>query len=454
MAYPGMFTTKKLRGELPPTPKHPAILQTVGGRRWPYAYLEHCHTVCGDPFTLYPLDMEPMVFVANPSDIREILTGDASYLHPGAGGKVIAPLIGDRSFMLREGEAHACGRRTISPAFHRCMLAKQTETLTSLVEREIAAWPKGMPIALHPRLRALAMTIILQIIFTDSESELVPLQARLTEMLAITDSLLLQGPRLRHIPGWHQKWHRFLIRRTEVNKLVHKLIQERVKRGRANCTDLLDMLLAARTEDGSASDQQIRDDLMSMVLAGHETTTGELAWAFLLLAHNPQTQQNLQEELDSADSGKDYLTATVHETMRRRPVFVFTIPRKVAVPVQVGAWTYPPGVQLAACTYLLHHQPELYPEPHKFCPERFLGSGAQSRTWLPWGGGVKHCLGRHFAMLEVETILRRVLANRTVLPASGSIERPRWRSAIVVPANGARVILRTRKTVRRATSCP
>lgn len=434
----------RLRGKLPPAPTHPAVLQTIGGRRWPYAYLEHCQRVCGDPFTLYPLDMPPMVFLSDPQDIREVLTGDASVLHPGAGGHVIAPLIGECSFMLREEEGHAFGRKTITPAFHCRKVAEQTAILTSLVEEAVASWPTGGAVALHPRMRTLTMNVILRIIFSDKSGvELAGLQQRLERMLAITDSLLLQGPRLRHVPGWRRIWRRFLAERARVDQLVYQLVNER-RNHQGERGDLLDMLLAAERSDGTAMSQvEVRDNLMSMVLAGHETTTGELAWACQLLAHNPKVQDQLREELDSSDD--TYLTATVHETMRHRPVFVFTIPRQVAgAEVQIGERTYPPQVQLAACTYLLHHRPDLYPDPHAFRPERFIGAAAQSRTWLPWGGGAKHCLGRHFAVLEVQTVLRHLIGSRVLLPAARQIERPRWRSAILVPAHGGKVVLEPR----------
>jgi cytochrome P450 len=418
-------------------------VQTIGGRRWPYAYLEHCLRVCGDPFTLYPLDMPPMVFLCDPQDIREVLTGDARNLHPGAGGHVIAPLIGERSFMLLEEEEHAFGRKAITPAFHRRMVAEQTATLTGLVEEAVASWPTGSPIALHPRIRALTLKVILRIIFSDkSGGELAGLERRLMGMLAITDSLLLQGPRLRCVPGWRRTWRRFLAERAEVDRLVYGLVEERRAHSREH-GDLLDLLLAAEQPDGSPmSPMDVRDNLMSMILAGHETTTGELAWACQLLAHNPQVQKRLRDDLDAG--GEEYLTATVHETMRHRPVFVFTIPRAVNHTVQIGAWSYPPRVQLAACTYLLHHRPDLYPDPHTFRPERFIGTAAQSRTWLPWGGGAKHCLGRHFAMLEVQSVLAHLLAKRALMPASPRVERPRWRSAILVPADGGRVLLERR----------
>jgi hypothetical protein len=401
--------------------------------------------MCGDRFTLYPLDREPMVFLADPQDIRAVLTGDPAELHPGAGGEVIAPLIGDRSFMLLEEDEHVWGRKAITPAFHKRMVAEQAAALTDVVERAVASWPLAQPIPLHPHIRSLTLTVILRIIFSDRDTALAELHRLLVRMLTVSDSLLLQGPRLRYVPCWRGTWRRFLEQRAEVDEAIYGLLRARRSGGAGERGDLLDLLLAAENQDGSPmSEQQIRDNLMSMILAGHETTTGELAWAFQLLAHNHRVQQRLVEELDS-DQDEDYLTATIHETLRRKPVFVFAIPRNVVAPIDIGGWTYRPPVQLAACTYLLHHNTELYPEPHTFRPERFLGASAQPRTWLPWGGGRKHCLGRHFAILEVKTVLRHVLATRTALPASSRIERPRWRSAILVPSAGGRVVLRARE---------
>lgn len=427
--------------KLPPSPKHPAIVQTLGGRWLPYGYLARCQKQCGDRFTLYPIDMPPIVFLADPNDIREVLTGDPVELHPGAGAAIIAPLIGDRSFMLLEEGEHAYGRSVVSPAFHKRMVAQQTAALTGRVERAVESWPVGTPTPIYAHIRSLTLGVILTVIFNENEGALATLHDRLSQMLTIGDTVLLQGPKLRHVPGWRGVWRRFVTQRQEVDRLIYGLIEHRRSAG-VGQGDLLDMLLMAQDAKGAGmTNEQIRDNLMSMILAGHETTTGELAWAFQLLAHNPSVQARLVEEL-AAGEKDEYLTATIHETMRHKPVFVFTIPREVIQPVELGGWTYRPPVHLAACTYLMHHNPELYPEPHVFRPERFLGAAAQSRTWLPWGGGRKHCLGRHFAMLEVKAIIRQVLRTRRVLPVGERVERPRWRSAILVPSKGGRVILR------------
>ena len=259
-------------------------------------------------------------------------------------------------------------------------------------------------------------------------------------MLSVTASAVFPEPLLRHGPG-RRIWRRFLRERAEVDELIYAIIEDRCRQDDVS-GDLLGMLLAARNTDGSRmTPRQVRDNLMSIVLAGHETTAAELAWAFQLLAHNPRVLDKLIDEID-ADAGEEYLTATIQEVLRHRPVFLFTIPRAVEQPIEIGGWTYRPPTQLLGCIYLVHHDPELYPEPHEFRPERFLGRVAPTTyTWLPWGGGRRRCPGLHLAMLEMKTVLRTVLATMTVRPAASKIEHPRWRSVIVTPHAGSRVVL-------------
>ena len=184
---------------------------------------------------------------------------------------------------------------------------------------------------------------------------------------------------------------------------------------------------------------------MSIILAGHETTASQLAWAFQLLAHNPRVQQRLIEELDAGQDG-GYLNATVKEVLRHRPVFLFAIPRAVKQPIEIAGQIYEPPAHLLACIYLLHHDPASYPQPEEFRPERFLGPAPAPAPWMPWGGGRKRCPGLHLATFEIETVLRVVLESMTIEPAADRIERPRWRSVIVTPHAGSRVILRPRSS--------
>ncbi|MHB1538786.1 MAG: cytochrome P450, partial [Solirubrobacteraceae bacterium] len=212
---------------------------------------------------------------------------------------------------------------------------------------------------------------------------------------------------------------------------------------------LLDVLASLPQPDGSLpSPRQVRDNVISVILAGHETTAAQLAWALQLLACNPRAQERLAAELDAgatgAGGGQRYLRATVRETLRHRSVFVFGIPRQVSSDVQLAGQTYSPPAQLLPCTYLLHHDPRRFPDPERFAPERFLEPPAGPRAFLPWGGGRRRCPGAQLATLELETVLRAVLTARVVEPVGTRIERPRWRSVIVAPRRGARVVLRER----------
>ena len=437
--------TTRFKGDLPPSGPLPSVLQTLSCRWLPFAYMEQCGARLGARFTVYPLDMAPLVFLSDPMEIHAVLTAPPTSLHPGAGATVIAPLIGEGSFMLREEDDHICARKAITPAFQKRMVADHVAMLRDSVEREVASWPVDRVISVHPRIRALTLRVILRAIFGEEGLALQRLHERLMEMLSVTVSVVLQEPKIRHLPGWRRTWRRFVKQRAEVDQLIYALIARRRAHAESQRADLMSMLLSAQCPNGAPmSEREIRDNLMSMILAGHETTTGELSWAFQLLAHHPDVQERLIAELDD-DVDDVYLEATVHETMRHKPVFLFTIPRAVVKQIEIGDWTYRAPAQLAGCTYLMHHNPEYFADPHEFRPERFIDEPPQPRTWLPWGGGRKHCLGRHFALLEVKTVIREVLATKRVQAASTHIEHPRWRSAILVPHAGGRVVLRKRR---------
>jgi cytochrome P450 len=398
---------------------------------------------------MHAINYPPLVFLSNPDDVRAILAAPANVLHPGKGAATIMPLVGEESFMLMEEDEHLCGRKAILPALHAKQVERHSERVACVVRRRVASWPRDTSFALHHHLRALTLEIILRRVFVPlgpvAEDRLCTLHDRLLAMLSVTASPVFPEPLLRHGPG-RRIWRRFLRQRAEVDELIYALIDERRDTAATRSDDMLAGLVAARNPDGSCmSRERLRDNAMSVILAGHETTASELAWAFQLLAHNPAVLERLTREIDREDDEEEYLTATVQEVLRHRPVFLFTIPRAVAASVEIGGWTYSPPAQLLGCIYLVHHDPRIYLEPDRFYPERFLGQPPRPHTWLPWGGGRKRCPGLHLAMLEMKTVLRTVLSNATVLPASRRMEHPRWRSVIVTPHAGSRVILRPRR---------
>ncbi len=433
---------RRARDALPPSAPLPATLQTLAFWRDPHAYLEWCRRRYGSRFTVRAVGLDPLVFMSDPADIKAIVRAPAEVLHPGAGASVIAPLVGEGSFMLAEEDEHLDGRRAIMPAFHQRVIAEHTEMVREIVERELASWPLERPVAIHPYLRALSLRVILRTVFGSETPRLRELHARLLTMLSVTASLALQEPQLRRLPGWRGSWKSFLAERERVDRIILGLIADEAH-GPARETGLLGMLLGSDRFDATeASAGQLRDDLMSVILAGHETTASELAWAFALLAHDRTVTGRLREDLD--DGGERYLSATIREVLRHRPVFLFTIPRAVRQPLQIAARTYRPPAQLVGAIHLMHHDPDLYPDPHAFRPERFLEDPPQPAIWMPWGGGRKRCPGQHLAMLKLHTVLRTVLAGLQIAPAGRSLETARWRSVIVTPGHGARIVLTPR----------
>ncbi|HUB74839.1 MAG TPA: cytochrome P450 [Solirubrobacteraceae bacterium] len=431
----------RIKGDLPPTPPIPGSMQTLACRWMPLGLFEWCRRNLGERFTLYPVDLPPVVFLSNPAEIRAVMGAPGSVLQPGAGGSAIAPIVGPSSFMLHEADEHMRGRRTILPSFTTAAVEEHAQRLTRIIAAEVASWPLDSPFAVLPRLRSMSLRIILGTVFRAEEERLRRLHHHMLRMLDVTASFVLVEPRLRHLPVWRGIWRRFTEERAQVDEEIRALIDDaRATHGE----DVLGRLLAASNQDGSPlSPVQVRDNLVSVILAGHETTASEAAWALQLIAHAPAVQKRLAEEIETG-SGEGYLQATVTEVLRHRPVFLFAIPRVVAAPFELGGWTYRPPVQLLACIYLLHHDRALYRDPHLFLPERFLSAAPEPSSWLPWGGGRKRCPGHRLATLELQTLIRATLSTRTVLPASRQLERARWRSVIVTPAKGGRLRLSAR----------
>ena len=438
----------RLKRDLPPTPPLPSLAQTLACRWAPLGFFERCRDLYGSSFTLYPLDLPPVVLLSDAEDIRQVLAAPASVLHPGEGGQALAPIVGEHSFMIQDEGLHANGRRAIMPAFTRSAAEAHAEIAAEIAAQEIGTWPTDVPVALHPYLRRLTLRVILRVVFGQESSELRALRERILDMLDVTVSFVLVEPRLRRLPRWHATWRRFLKDRAEVDAIIARLIQ-RGRRSPAGRGDVLEALLATRLADGSAmSDRQLRDNIVSVVLAGHETTASELAWAFQLVAHTPRVNERITEEIDDG-TDDSYLLATIAEVLRHRPVFLFAIPRAVIEPIEIGGWTYRPPAQLLACIYLLQHDPVVYREPHLFQPERYLQDGPDPRAWLPWGGGRKRCPGNRLASIEMTAVLREALSQRELHPATDQLERASWRSVIVTPSQGARVILRARPSSAR-----
>lgn len=424
-----------VNGSLPPGPRMPVSLQTLGFWTRPTASLERLRDRYGHRFSTRLLGQAPAVILSDPEDVKAVLLAPPDVLHPGTGAALLAPIVGTHSVILLDEDPHLEQRKLLLPAFHGDRMTRLTGLMDDLTRRELDAWPRGEPVALHPRLQALTLEIILRAVFgLDEGPRLNALREQLPRMLHFGESPLSLMPALQHPRG---PWGRFLALRREVDAELFELMAERRAEADGERDDVLATLLGATHTDGSPmSDEEIRDELLTALVAGHETTASSLAWAFAEIARQPQIADRL------ALGEPDYLEATINETLRRRPVLPNPEPRWVVKPFAAGGWTYPPGVQLILSAHLLHHDPALYPEPRRFRPERFLGVKPGTYTWLPFGGGRRRCLGLQFALLEMRVVLRQAFARFTVAPAGdGAPEPTRRRLITITPAHGARVVL-------------
>jgi len=413
--------------------------------------------------------------LSEPDQLKQLFSSPPDVLHPGAGARVLEPILGANSVLLLDEAAHLEQRKLLLPAFHGDRMQRLTGLMSEIAEREIASWPLDEPIALHPRLQRVTLEIILRATFGSEQSErMEQLRDKLTELLAFSESpISVLPPWVQRLPfGPPGRLQRVLA---QVDALVFEQIEERRQRhadrdadadanadanadadadadADANANDILAMLLAARHEDGSPmSAQEIRDELMTALVAGHETTASQLAWAFERLVRQPAALAALVSELD-AGSGEEYLTATIQEVLRRRPVVMNAEPRLTMQEVQIGDWTYPRGVALLANAWLVHHDPDNYPDPYAFRPERFLERQPGTYTWIPFGGGRRRCLGASFAMVEMKTVLRAVLERCELRALAAAPEHARRRSITISPGGGATVVLheRARRTTQAA----
>jgi cytochrome P450 len=463
---------RDLRAQLPPGPALPAALQMLATWTRPAASLQLLRRRYGKRITVQLPLQPPFVILSDPDEIKQLFTASPEAIHPGEGARILEPLIGRNSVILLDEAPHMEQRKLLLPAFHGEKMQRLTGLMTELSERELDSWPTGRPVALHPRLQGLTLEIILRAVFgLDQGERLDDLRATLTEVLEFSESPLSVMPWAQRYARLIPPLKRFQTVMTRVDELIFDQIAERRAAGEDDRDDVMAMLLQARHDDHSAmSPQEIRDELMTALVAGHETTASQLAWAFERLAREPRVTERLIAETEAAE-GDAYLTATVHEILRLRPVLPNAEPRLTKVPVEIGGVTYPPGVCLLASAYLVHRDPEIYPDPSAFTPERFLGEAqpddegdgqageasaaaeASARlvavrpgtyTWLPFGGGRRRCLGASFALQEMKIVIRAALARYALAPGGERPEQTARRSITFSPNRGATVILQPR----------
>ena len=430
---------------MPPGPRSAAAT----GARWirdPVELLESCRMRYGDAFTLAFPGAGENVFVSDPATIKEVFARDRrGNGMPSSRDLLLKPVMGPRSVLLLEGDEHMRIRKLMLPPFHGERMRAYTDAIEAATERELANWLVGEEFALHASMQAITLEVILSAVFGVSEGERRDeLRRRLVSILETGQSGKAQvfGLALMRL-GARGPYRAFERRLTQADDLLLGEIGERRSDpALAEREDILSMLVAARFDDGSAmTDSEIRDQLMTLLLAGHETTATSLAWAFDLLFRDAERFGRLREELAGGD--EDYLGAVCNETLRVRPV-IPAVGRRLAEPLPVGDYEVPAGKFVNACIYLIHTRGDVYAEPYAFRPERFLDSPPETYSWIPFGGGTRRCIGAAFAGLEMRTVLRTVLSRARLEPATDAPEPVARRNITLSPKHGTPAVLRER----------
>jgi hypothetical protein len=438
----------RIKRQLPPGPKVPASFQMAGSWLRPTAVVLRARERYGKRYSVRLLGQPPFVILSDPEDIKQVFQASPEVLHPGEGARILEPIVGPNSVILLDEAPHLEQRKLMLPAFHGDAMQSLAELMTELTEREIAFWPQEQPIALHPRLQQLTLEIVLRAVFgLEQGAQLDRLRELLTQVLEFAENPISLLPFAQRALAGRGPMGRLERLSEEADRMIFELIDERRRDG-AEGPDVLTLLLSARHEDDSPmSPAELRDELVTALVAGHETTASQLAWGFELLSRQPEVTARLAHELEG-DPDAAYLTATIHEIMRMRPVLMNAEPRLIKQQVEIGGVSYPPGAVLIASAYLIHHDPDIYPQPNAFRPERFLesegGKAPGTYTWLPFGGGRRRCLGASFAMLEMKIVLRAVIERNLLVPVGERPERARRRSITISPSRGCEVILRER----------
>jgi cytochrome P450 family 135 len=427
---------------LPPGPRSPPLVQILRWIARPLELLDDCERRFGDMFSLRAPGGEHFVVCSRPEHVKRVFAADPDVLLAGVGNAtLLEPLLGRHSLLTLDGREHLRQRRLLLPAFHGERMQRFDEVMREITEASLAAWPIGRPFSLHAHMQSITLDVIMRTVFGAEDRELRDL---LVELLEVATNRWLLLPGMLKIDPFRIPWLRITTLKREIDAALYRMIAAR--RRSAAGDDVLSMMLAARDDEGRAmTDVEIRDELVTLLLAGHETTATSLAWVFDRLLANPQTLGKLTEEL--RDGRDTYLDAVIRETLRVRPI-VALIGRHVAQPFELGGWTIPAGSRIAPAIYLAGKRADAYPDPQRFQPERFVGVKPDPYTWLPFGGGTRRCIGMAFAQFEMRVVLQTVVPRVRMRLANGPARVVR-RGVTLAPSGGTQVVLDERITAER-----
>lgn len=415
-------------------------MQTMAWTARPFGSIARAHQRYGDRFTMR-FGQATFISLSDPDDVKEVFTGDPAIFHAGKGNVILLPFMGQNSVLLLDGADHLSQRKLLLPPFHGDRMRGHVPLMQEIAEREVATWPIDEPFKLAPRMQKLTLEVILRIVFGVDEGS--PLLATLRkEMSQVIDAAADMRRMLKLAvigPERIFEQNMFADIMDPVDRIVAEVIAEHRRLPDLDQRDdVLSMLLLATHDDGTPmSDQELRDELMTLLIAGHETTATSVSWAMERLTRHPEQLGRLHETVAAGET--EYVDAVIRESLRLRPVLPFVV-RELQEEQEVGGWLYPKGAWLAPSIFLVHRRPDLYADPLAFSPERWLGVRPNPYHFFPFGGGVRRCIGAAFAETEMRAVLGAITSAVRLAPADPAPERVRRRVITLVPSRGGEVI--------------
>jgi cytochrome P450 len=422
--------------------------------------MDQCQARFGEMFTLKIANEGTWVITSNPDTIKQVFTGDPRLLHAGEANRILLPVLGPDSVLLLDDGQHLRQRKLMLPAFHGERMQRYGALMADVAAREIERWPLGEPYPLRPRMQAMTLEIVLRAVFGVSEGprmeelrrELRGLMDTVTDPRKGIAMLVLGADRITRIPAFRRELERIDA------PIYAEIAERRTASDLAERDDIMSLLLQATHEDGSPmSDSELRDELLTLLVAGHETTANALSWAVERLCRHPAQMQRLTEEVRAGQ--QTYLQATIQETLRLRPVISIVL-RKLQEPMEFGGRVLPAGASIVPSIHLVHRRADIYEEPNEFRPERFIEAEGgkdwgptRPYTWIPFGGGIRRCLGAAFAQFEMEVVLKELVLRRTLAPSRPGSERNYRRAITETPRHDAEVLIGAPSAPARA-GCP
>jgi cytochrome P450 len=428
---------------LPPGSKLPSLLQALRYARDPLGFLVQLQRRYGDIFSLSFPFFGRLVYVADPALVKQLFTGPPEQFHAGeANATVLEPALGPNSVLTLDDAPHLQQRKLLLPPFHGERIRGYGELIRETTLAQMQTWPVGEPFALRPHTQRITLAVIMRAVFGVHDEQRLARFELLINDFSKRVGLITTFPALRRNFGPGSPWPRFLRSRAKLDEFIYEEIglrRKEVEAGGEGHDDVLSLLLQARHDDGSPmSDEELRDELVTVLGAGHETTATGLAWAMERLLRTPRVLTKLRDSIAAGED--DYLDATVRETLRARPVIV-DVARKLTAPAQIGSYELPTGSFVMAAIAALHYREDLFPNPEEFRPERFLEGKADNYAWIPFGGGVRRCIGAAFAEYEMRIVLREFVSRAELSVPDPKAEKVKIRNITLAPAKGTRVKL-------------